>query len=93
MATAGQTDPRQEVLDHLTAKVTFDAPTLAFLRDRLDEVDPAELQKPARMAEAKRNMDSLVRHLNRPGLRSGPVQIDAMMLSLRDLCPLFPICS
>lgn len=91
MATTAQEDPRDAILAYLADQVSLTADARQMLRGLLQEVDPRTLQRPADLAQAYASMDRLVEHL---GGRYGAESIDARMLqlSLRDLCPLFPIC-
>ncbi|MBW8848908.1 MAG: hypothetical protein JF607_28620 [Burkholderiales bacterium] len=91
MATSSQGDPRKAILDHLTQQVQLTDGARQLLQGLLADIDLNQVQGPADLSRALQSMDNLAAHLSvRRGL--GPVDAQTLQMSLRDLCPLFPIC-
>lgn len=92
MATAGQTDPRDALFEHVVDRVKLDPDAQALLRQLLSSVDAAELSSGTHLSRAMRSMDLLARRLNANPVRRGLIGRPDVEMALRDLCPLFPIC-
>ena len=92
MATASQGDPRNEILEHLAQRVQLTDGARQLLQGLLADIDVTQVQAPADLNRALQSMDKLASHLiARRGLL-GSIDAQTLQLSLRDLCPLFPIC-
>lgn len=91
MATSSQSDPRTAILNHLSRQVHLTDGARQLLQGLLADIDVSQVQRPADLARALQSMDRLAAHISaRRGL--GPVDAQTLQMSLRDLCPLFPIC-
>jgi hypothetical protein len=92
MATATQGDPRDAIFAHLASRLQLTDGAQQLIQGLLSDVDLSRLQTPADLAQAFAEMDRLAAHISGRRTFTGSVDAQSIQMSLRDLCPLFPIC-